>query len=693
MIKSVLISPGHSIMKHLAAILIASCLIALPQALLARDVDHAMTGAWFDPGHRGEGFLVEILDQNSALVYWFSYDRAGNQRWFVGQGSVASDTIVIDHLLAGSGATFGEDFDPDEVIFSDAGLLTIQWGDCNNAEAQFIVDGTGGNQSLQRLTTVAGRECGSAAPEENPQTGSWYDITHQGEGLVIEALPGNQALVFWFSYHSSGKPAWFYGSGDLVQDDIVINEMYTTSGGHFGDDFDPEEVVIEPWGSLLAGLGCDFGKMDYSADSPDYGTGKQTLVRLTNPGQVACDEPRPPNILLVIADDVGKDSSSQYEVSDDLPDTPVLDALAAQGLVLENAWSNPTCSPTRAGILTGKYGFRTGVLDPEDILATTETSLHDYINTHLPGKYADAVIGKWHLGSMRNSPDHPAELGVSHYSGILGGGVDDYENWVLTTNGEQQAQSEYTTSKLIDEAVDWLAEQDKPWFLWLAFNAPHTPFHLPPENLHQRDLSGSSQDISSNPRPYYLAAIEALDTELGRLLASMDAATRENTLIIFLGDNGTPGQVAQAPYSRRKAKGSLYQGGVNIPFFVTGPGVPRQGERESALVNTTDLFATIADIAGVNVDHINDSNSFKGLLNGTSELDRTSHYTELDGDSGWAWTISDGHFKLIESGGDAQELYDLLQDPYETEELLTTGTAPAGVVESLTDLADQIHTD
>ncbi|MCP4047536.1 MAG: sulfatase-like hydrolase/transferase, partial [Gammaproteobacteria bacterium] len=374
------------------------------------------------------------------------------------------------------------------------------------------------------------------------------------------------------------------------------------------------------------------------------------------------------------ADDLGLDASSQYDISADQPVTPQLDQLATGGLVFENAWANPTCSPTRASILTGKYGIRTGVLVPTDVLSEEETSLQSFIHQHLPGKYVDAVVGKWHLAEQPGGQDHPSNLGIGYYAGILGGGVEDYEDWVLTTDGQRSNETTYVTSKLVDLAVEWTGAQERPWFLWLAFNAPHTPFHLPPANLHSRQLSGTAPDIAANPLPYYFAAIEAMDTEIGRLLDSLDAETRANTIVIFVGDNGTPGQVAQFPYSRTRAKGSLYQGGVNVPLFISGPGITRIGERETALVNATDLFSTIATLAGVNVNQVHDSISFANLHNEDTDHERFFQYSELSTDTGEEWTISDGMYKLIESTSGAQQFYQLSVDPYEDEDLIETGT-------------------
>ena len=153
---------------------------------------------------------------------------------------------------------------------------------------------------------------------------------------------------------------------------IIVSDLLITEGGQFGANFDPGQVEYESWGSLVVELGCDYGKFDYASGLASFGEGKQTLTRLTNIGNFDCEEDPAPNILLVIADDLGLDASSQYNISAQQPVTPVMDQLADQGLVFENAWSNPTCSPTRAGILTGKFGSRTNVFTAGDILSTDE---------------------------------------------------------------------------------------------------------------------------------------------------------------------------------------------------------------------------------------------------------------------------------------------------------------------------------
>ncbi len=376
-----------------------------------------------------------------------------------------------------------------------------------------------------------------------------------------------------------------------------------------------------------------------------------------------------PNILLVIADDMGLDPSPGFLTGPTKANMPTLDSLRTVGLSFINVWSSPTCSPSRSSILTGKYASTTGVLEPGDILSTDEQSLFELIDEQSNGAYATSLIGKWHLGgSVNQNSDYPEQFGMDHFSGILGGGLGDYENWNLTSAGQTSTSIEYVTTKLTDLAIDWIAQQaNNPWFTWLAYNAPHTPFHLPPSDLHsQGALSGTDADIQSNPLPYYLAAIEALDHELGRLIASIPPSVRENTIIIFVGDNGTPGQVAQAPFSRDKAKGSLYQGGVNVPMVISGAGVSRSGQADDALIGFTDLFATVAEMSGAVMPEIHDSRSFNFLLDGANGDERACAYAEsLDG-----WTARDPQFKYISIGNGTEEFYDLLADSEETNSLI-----------------------
>lgn len=386
-----------------------------------------------------------------------------------------------------------------------------------------------------------------------------------------------------------------------------------------------------------------------------------------------------PNILFVIADDMGLDATPGYSIGNQKPTMPNLQNLINSGVRFNNAWSNPTCSPTRASIITGKYGIRNGVLKVDDPLSTTEVALQDYIKSNASNSYSSAVIGKWHLSKNAN---HPNNMGIDYYAGPLSGGLQSYTNWNLTINGQTQTSTEYATTKVTDLAIDWVKDQTKPWFLWLAYNAPHTPFHLPPNDLHSQGALPSDQaSIDANPLPYYLAMIEAMDSEYGRLLSSMSQEVRDNTIIIFIGDNGTPNQVLQG---YKKGKGTIFQGGINIPMIIGGKGVTRFNQTEDALINLTDLFATIADIAGVSVSSIHDSRSFKSLLTqNTNDNSRDYTFIEDGNDDGTVdYTIRNATHKYILYNDGSEALFNLASDPLESTNFMNANKLPLSAANS-----------
>ena len=379
-----------------------------------------------------------------------------------------------------------------------------------------------------------------------------------------------------------------------------------------------------------------------------------------------------PNILLIIADDMGLDATPGYSVGTTKPIMPNLQKLIDQGIRFNNVWSNPTCSPTRAGMITGKYGFRTQVTQVGDELSTSEVTIQKYLKNKNTD-YSSAVIGKWHLSK---DPNHATNMGIEYYSGLLTGAVNSYFNWNYTSEGVTTKSTEYPTTKFTNLAIDWIDNQTKPWFLWLAYNAPHTPFHLPPSNLHtQNYLIDDQTSIDSNPTPYFMTMLEAMDTEIGRLLASMSKETIENTIIVFVGDNGTQGEVVQE-YNSRRAKGTIYQGGVNVPMIVSGKGVTRINESDDALINTTDIFSTIAEIAGTTSNSLPDSKSFKGLFTDKNAAVRTHIYSEIGSDTGSNSTIRNATHKYILFSDGSEALYDLSKNPFELPNLLSANQLP-----------------
>ncbi len=395
----------------------------------------------------------------------------------------------------------------------------------------------------------------------------------------------------------------------------------------------------------------------------------QTEATLSAPA----DDTSPPNIILVIADDVGIDSSPCYEVGAEKPNMPNLEAMCQSGVVFDNVWATPACSSTRAAILSGEYGLHNGVLAAGERLEDTE-SLFDVL---APASYANAVIGKWHVGGRQPDPNHPASFGVDHYAGFLTSGLKDYYEWDIIEDGESSHVSGYATTVFTDKAMEWIEQQEAPWFLWLAYNAPHIPNHLPPEGLYtQQGLTGTPRDMRQNTRAYYFAAMEALDAEMGRLLNSLPPETRANTVVIFIGDNGSHDTVSQG-FDPEKTKFTVYEGGIHVPMVIAGEDVTRMGEREDALINITDLFATIAELAGISETAHPDSVSFMDALSSSAFTGREYAYSEYRFDDGnTAWTVRNLQYKLIEYSDGRRELYDLSVDPFESNDLIANGISP-----------------
>lgn len=406
--------------------------------------------------------------------------------------------------------------------------------------------------------------------------------------------------------------------------------------------------------------------------------------------------PSHPNILFLFVDDLGADSTAVYpELVGDSGAAPIpnIEALAQNGLVFDNAWASPVCSPTRGTILSGSYGHRTGVTTVGNVLPTSTVSLFDRLNDDSP-EYEHAFFGKYHVGGGSIDPrpggafpaapgilQHVRDLGIKRFKGILGGGVADYFNWTtFDINGPSRANTTYATTALTDFAIEFIHEQEatrpgKPWFLYQAYNGPHAanggnnPYQVPPAHLHSVDLSSvgnPAPGTSQTNVPVYQANIQALDTEIGRLLAEVDL---ENTIVIFLGDNGTPPPVKDTGSGLRGAKGSVYEGGVRAPLIVAGSGVTRRG-REDDLFVTTDIYATVLDLAGVPVSQVNDSHSFKPLLdNPAASNGRTHSFSETsNGTSQRRYAVKDKRYKLVSNLQD-KELYDLVADPLETTNL------------------------
>ena len=407
--------------------------------------------------------------------------------------------------------------------------------------------------------------------------------------------------------------------------------------------------------------------------------------------------PASPNVLLIVADDLGVDALGLYSPTASHAPTPHLDQLAQQGITFQKAYSNPTCSTTRATIQTGRYSFRTGVgsivqnnpnLPWYHALQLQETTLAEMLDAGTGSSYDHAAIGKWHLGNDTvGGALAPNWAGYDRFSGILynvayqAGHPMPYSHWDRVVNGAMSVSMNYAATEKVNQALSWINARTRPWFCYLAFNLPHEPFHRPPAHLHTYSLPKPRPDAGDDVLPYYQAMVQAMDTEIGRLLNQLDLS---NTHVIFVGDNGTPQSATRPPFDPAKAKGTVYEGGTHVPLIIRSPAGIAQGRRVNALVNTTDLFATVAELAGVDTATLNlprlDSKSLVPYLQNPARRGlRRFVYTERFSPNGaqmppeWSRAVRDRRYKLVAqrdaTGVITQEFYDLSSDPLEANPL------------------------
>lgn len=392
-----------------------------------------------------------------------------------------------------------------------------------------------------------------------------------------------------------------------------------------------------------------------------------------------------PNTLVIVADDVGVDAVGCYGLGSNPPPTPNIDAIAATGIRFANAQSCPLCSPTRASILTGRHTFRTGVgtalAGNSPGLDASEVLLPEIL---APAGIQTALIGKWHLGNDLG-PLTPTAEGFGTFTGVIGGALPSYYQWPKVVNGTTSVSTTYATTDAVNETLAFVQSTTQPWFVMLTFNAGHTPYEAPPANLHTQNLAGLNPQVT--PIPFFRAMVQAMDTEIGRLLFTMSPATLANTNIVFLGDNGTASEVTQAPFDPQRSKGSIYQGGIHVPLIVRGPAVSGAPRIEPALVHVVDLFATLADLQGVDAAAsvpagvVLDTIGATPLLTGPGQpAPRTWSYSSFFAGS-TAMTapndtemMRDSQYEVLRfvtsTGSVREEMYDLVADPWETTDLL-----------------------
>jgi arylsulfatase A-like enzyme len=400
-------------------------------------------------------------------------------------------------------------------------------------------------------------------------------------------------------------------------------------------------------------------------------------------------EPARPNFLLIFADDLGYGDVSTYHPSD--VQTPHIDALAASGMLFTSMRANCTvCSPSRAALLTGRYADRVGV---PGVIRTNPQESWGYFDPRVPtladelksAGYHTAIIGKWHLGL--ESPNTPNERGFDFFHGFLGDMMDSYldhrrhgQNY-MRRNAQAIDPTGHATDLFTEWAVDYLKTQtptatggQQPFFLYLAYNAPHFPIE-PPEAWLKK-VQQRSPELSPQ-RAANVALVEHLDDGVGRVLSALaETGLDKNTLVAFTSDNGGSLPHAQNNAPWRDGKQSHYDGGLRVPFVVSWPGkVPPNSRCDYAGLNF-DLFPSFLELAGRKLSSELDAVSLVPLLSqGEITRARELYFTRREGGPAYGGksyeAIIRGDWKLLQNDPySALELYNLQQDPQEATNLI-----------------------
>jgi arylsulfatase A-like enzyme len=390
------------------------------------------------------------------------------------------------------------------------------------------------------------------------------------------------------------------------------------------------------------------------------------------------------NVLVVLLDDVGAEQLAAFDGMDAPPYTPNLDALASQGSVFDRAYAYPTCSPSRAALLTGQHSWRHGLGGV--ILDASSPGLDDSVPTLVdrlaPHGVATAWIGKWHLGPMADV-EHPLRAGFDRFSGSLGNLHDkyaiaeswmDYDHWERVDESGVHTETRYATTVTIDEAIEAVGALPEPWVVVVAPNAAHTPLTEPPEAL----LVEGRRFPGDLPYGGFRRVIQALDTELGRLLEAVDLA---DSTVLVMGDNGAEGRVVKPPLAAM-AKGTPYEVGVRVGMIAAGRGVA-SGARSDALVSIVDLLPTAMELTGVPVtaDDLDGVSLVPLLADPSAQVRQTVHAQGFDPELTWQM-VRNNRFKLVKTG-EVEELYDLEGVRIEGVDLLTVDPLSLEAVEAL----------
>ncbi len=399
--------------------------------------------------------------------------------------------------------------------------------------------------------------------------------------------------------------------------------------------------------------------------------------------------PAKPNILVIVADDLGYADIGVHG-GKDVP-TPNIDALAASGVRCTSGYvSAPYCSPSRAGFLTGRYQTRFGhefnphVGDEKKLgLPLDQRTIADYLRG---AGYATGLVGKWHQGFDR--AHHPLSRGFDDYYGFLVGGHNyllrkdaeaefgsAYSKNMIYRNRELEKLDGYTTDLFTDESLAFMDRHtDKPWFLYLAYNAVHTPLEVV-EKYSKR----VPKAITDPDRRGYLSLLIGLDDALGRVTSYLGKTGKEkDTLIFFFSDNGGSGRKPFLAYNTgvnsplRGDKGQTLEGGIRVPFFVSWPGKLPAAKTYDQPVTTLDIVPTACGLAGAKINtEIDGVNLFEHLTGDDTKPTRQALYWRF----GPQKAIRQGKWKLVDwrdfqtKKDSGWQLYDLSKDTGEQKDL------------------------
>lgn len=385
-----------------------------------------------------------------------------------------------------------------------------------------------------------------------------------------------------------------------------------------------------------------------------------------------------PNIIFVLADDLGIDGVTSYGA--DLYKTPVIDKLAKQGIRFTNAYTAPLCGPSRAMILTGRYAFRTGAVNQDqtgEFTPQAETMMPKILK---PAGYTTSMIGKW--GQL---PLGPAEFGFDDYLRFFGSGVyvstdTKKEKYVLNGKDLVLQDNEYMPELMHNHMVEFLSNHKKdPFYLYYSLVHVHGEIRPTP------DTKPGTTDF----KDLYTDNISYMDKLVGKLLHTLDSLKlRDNTLIVFFGDNGTAGQAAAIGTVNGKKiigkKGTMQEGGSLVPLIVNWPGVINKGSISKSLIDASDFIPTFAEIAGATLpkDVKLDGTSFAYELKGGKGVPRNWIFTELGND----WYVREANWKLNRAG----ELFDMSNAPFE-EKLTTIDDKTKAIKDRLQAVLDSLN--